>query len=87
MATKRDPGPFDCYAKLAPDEPYFLLRSTDELSPDLVESWADLYFDRKNEAGTFDDAAKAKYDEALAIAQAMRSWKRIEARKKEDGVR
>lgn len=40
MGTKNNPGQFDCYAKLDPDEPYFTLRSTDETGPFLVRIWA-----------------------------------------------
>jgi hypothetical protein len=40
MATKNDPGPYDCYAKLADDEPYFLLRAKDPVGPFLVSAWA-----------------------------------------------
>lgn len=40
MATKATPGVFDCYAKAAPDEPIFVLRSTDPLAPILVRMWA-----------------------------------------------
>ena len=42
MSTKNDPGPFDCYAKLASDEPYFLLRAKDPVAPFLVMAWASL---------------------------------------------
>lgn len=40
MGTKNDPGTYDCYAKLEPDEPYFLLKSTDLVAPYLVRAWA-----------------------------------------------
>lgn len=39
MATKLNPGPFDCYAKLAPDEEYFVLRAKDPIAPSLIEIW------------------------------------------------
>lgn len=29
MGTKNNPGKYDCYAKLEPDEPHFVLRGKD----------------------------------------------------------
>lgn len=40
MSTKQDAGPFDCYAKLFDDEPYFVLRAKDPDAPAIVEAWA-----------------------------------------------
>lgn len=40
MATKNNPGKFDCYANAAPDEPLFILRATDNLAPWIVRIWA-----------------------------------------------
>lgn len=39
MATKNNPGEFDCYGKLHPDEEYFLLRGKDPCGPYLVRIW------------------------------------------------
>lgn len=39
MGTKRNPGKFDCYAKLADDEPFFVLRAKDPVAPMLVMAW------------------------------------------------
>lgn len=39
MSTKINPGKFDCYAKLARDEPYFVLRAKDPIAPDMVRAW------------------------------------------------
>jgi hypothetical protein len=33
MATRNDPGPVDCYARLEPDEPYYLLMARSRLAP------------------------------------------------------
>ncbi len=33
MATKNNPGSVDCYARLAPDEPYYLLMARSRLAP------------------------------------------------------
>lgn len=40
MATKSNPGPFDCYAKARPDEEIFCLLERDPLAPWLVSQWA-----------------------------------------------
>lgn len=42
MATKNNPGQFDCYAKADPDEPLFTLRAKDPRAPYLVELWAQI---------------------------------------------
>jgi hypothetical protein len=39
MGTKEKPGDYDCYAKLEPDEPYFLLRGKDPVAPYLTMMW------------------------------------------------
>lgn len=41
MSTRTQPGPFDCYAKLEFDEPYFLLRGKDPVAPFLVRLWVE----------------------------------------------
>ncbi len=75
MATKNNPGPFDCYGKLTNDEPYFLLRSTDETAPDFVESWAEMYKDRKQNDDEWNARTEQKYNEAIATAKAMREFR------------
>ncbi|MGH8572082.1 MAG: aspartate decarboxylase [Gammaproteobacteria bacterium] len=67
MSTKQNPGPFDCYAKLAPDEPYFVLRAKDPIAPEVVELWVAL---RKALHGDY-----PKLAEARACAEAMRRWR------------
>jgi hypothetical protein len=68
MSTKTNPGAFDCYAKLAPDEPYFVLRAKDPLAPALIELWAE---QRRVQYGDY-----PKLDEAIACAEQMRAWKK-----------
>jgi hypothetical protein len=65
--TKADPGPFDCYAKLPPDEPYFVLRAKDPNAPALVELWAAL---REVQYGDY-----RKLQEARQCADQMRRWR------------
>lgn len=80
MATKNQPGEFDCYGAADPDEPIFILRSTDRLAPLIVETWAAFYRftkkqinDEEGESMTPDQARK--YTEALNTARAMREWR------------
>lgn len=68
MSTKLNPGAYDCYAKLALDEPYFVLRAKDPLAPALIEFWAE---QRRVQYGIY-----PKLDEAVACAEQMREWKR-----------
>jgi hypothetical protein len=39
MATKNNPGQYDCYANAGPDEPLFTLLGRDPMGPHLVELW------------------------------------------------
>ncbi len=66
MATKNNPGQFDCYERAGPDEPLFVLRAKDLLSPELVRLWAD----KSEEAGEFSD----KVTEARKCADDMEAW-------------
>jgi hypothetical protein len=67
MGTKNNPGEFDCYAKLEPDEPYFLVKSTDPLAPVIVELWALL--------AELHSGGGRKVEEARQCAHAMRAWR------------
>jgi hypothetical protein len=67
MSTKNHPGAYDCYAKLADDEPYFVIRAKDPNGPALVELWALL---RERQYGNY-----PKLDEARQCAADMRAWK------------
>lgn len=68
MATKNDPGRFDCYAIAHPDEPMFILLGRDSMAPALVRQWAE----QRRAAG--DDAAKIA--NAEACADAMEAWQK-----------
>ena len=69
MSTKQNPGQFDCYAKLADDEPYFVLRAKDPDAPAVVEEWA-----RRRERRPGNEH-NPKVQEARDCASAMRSWR------------
>lgn len=66
MATKQNPGKYDCYGKAAVDEPLFTLRAKDPLAPKLVRLWADLA----------EDQPADKRDEARKCAADMEEWYR-----------
>lgn len=68
MGTKLNPGKYDVYGKLAPDEPFFTLRAKDPLAPVLVELWAAL---RETQYGGPVD----KFEEAKDCARLMRLWR------------
>lgn len=69
MNTKSSPSAHDCYAKLKPDEPYFVLMGRDPNAAETVRFWAER---RKIaiEDGLSTDKME-KVDEAYACADAM----------------
>jgi hypothetical protein len=64
MATKTEG--VACFDKAGPNEPIFVLRSTDILAPEIVREWAF----RARQAGT----PPEKVVEALNLADEMDSW-------------
>ena len=82
MGTKSNPGAFDCYEDAGPDEPIFVLRSTDKSAPDTVRHWVDMYELRKqlenadgNGPGELTALQQEKVDEARECASAMERWR------------
>lgn len=94
MATKNNPGKFDCLAKCADDEPYFLLRAKDPVAPAFVKAW------RAVRAGDYEEAQyqmklawfaleesgrtllpknSDKSLEAQSVADAMKEWRKNSA--------
>lgn len=63
MATKNNPGKFDCYAAAGNDEPIFILRANDPLAPVLVHMWA---LARRHEAGALSVVFQRLLDRAFA---------------------
>lgn len=73
----RDPN--SCLNKAERDEPIFVLRANDELAPEIVREWADVYIDskrRRNRDREMTQAQIDKYNEALTLADQMEEWKR-----------
>lgn len=90
MATKAQPGQFDCHAKAAPDEPIFTLRAKDPVAPFLVEIWVasrmgqmDVIMETvarmSNDPGVISRVSTDGYEkltEATKCAGDMRRWRR-----------
>lgn len=70
MATKNEPGAFDCYANAEPDEPMFVLLARDEKAPDLVREWV-----LRRRAADPEKRDDAKEQEALRCAVEMEAWR------------
>ena len=79
MATKNNPGPYDCYANAEDDEPMFILLARDPLAPILTRLWADLR--RANHR--IGDSAHEKANEASLVAEAMTEWRKKKQRERE----
>ena len=82
---KRDEviGP-SCLTSAADDEPIFVLKSTDELAPQLVRDWASRY--RLQKTGLASTCVGmtgkqiGKYQEALMLADKMDDWRRAQGK-------
>lgn len=66
MSQRRNLSKYDCLTKLAPNEPYFVLRAQDRLAPEHVEAWAI--------EAELNSCPAGKVADARRIADAMRRW-------------
>lgn len=66
MATKNNPGKYDCYENADPDEPMFILLGRDPDGPRLVDEWANA---RENRGYNPEKVAEARQ-----CAESMRQW-------------
>ena len=66
MATKNNPGKYDCYHNAEPDEPIFVLLARDKHAPALIWLWAVLR--------ELDGEDPAKLKEAQECCLAMMEW-------------
>lgn len=94
MGTKNNPGHYDCYAKLAEDEPYFVLRGKDPFGWLLVNLWCSIrtMMMRANASPKEKENYQTKLREAKACAASMKSFAErhpanIEERSVENAVR
>lgn len=67
MATKNNPGKFDCYDNADPDEPMFVLLGRDRHAPILVKIWTALRLTEGEDP--------EKTGEAMLCALAMEKWR------------
>ena len=77
MGTKNNPGEYDCYAKLADDEPYFLLRAKDIAAHETVRKWVEMrrqFRMFQSPFGVPTPKQEAKLQEAMKVAEAMNQW-------------
>ena len=80
---KRDElkGP-SCLTNAADDEPIFVLKSTDELAPDIVREWSKRYWAQKDkQPGGITVKQVEKALEADALADQMEYWRRSQGKK------
>jgi hypothetical protein len=81
---KRDElaNPKSCLNQAADDEPIFTLRANDELAASIVRSWAGHYhFIKATEYGLIDERQRAKYNDALQLADQMDAWRKSKGMK------
>lgn len=78
IKSKEVAGP-SCLTSAADDEPIFVLKSTDELAPDIVREWAQRYLTAKSEPeGGMTSKQYDKYKEALVLADQMEEWRSMD---------
>lgn len=86
MGTKNNPGKYDCYDKLEPDEPFFVIMARDPMASASVRAWA-MNLQNQTDMGILpkEDAQKnrEKVQEAYECASKMELW-RAEYLKRED---
>lgn len=69
MATKLNPGEFDCLKNALPDEPYFMLLARDLIAPETVRTWGRLRYARG-----LNRLSDKQIVEANQCADAMEQW-------------
>jgi hypothetical protein len=79
MSTKRENiyNPKSCWNKARAEEPIFILRSNDELAPNVVRYWASVYLHVRGDGDVnkMNLKERGKYHEALNCADAMDKYK------------
>ena len=68
-------SPDSCINRAEHDEPVFVLRANDVMSPDLVNLWATNYIRLKGGLGKMTDKQVAKAREAFKLADQMAAWR------------
>lgn len=74
MGTKTNPGKYDCYDKLEPDEPHFVLMARDPAAPQVIAYWtqirAEMIQQKLKPESDYD-----VLDEAVKCASDMQAWR------------
>lgn len=79
MGTRNSPAPYDCWSRLADDEPYFLLMARDSSAPLAIIAWVGDRLDRiKSGERRADDLPQLR--EALTLSRDMVAWQRAHPR-------
>ncbi len=76
MGTKLNPGKYDCWPKLADDEPFFILRAKDPVAPTLIRLWIALTYSPEALRELAAETRYDKLDEAEYCASSMEVWRR-----------
>jgi len=76
MGTKLNPSNYDCYMNAEADEPMFTLLARDITAPATVRSWA-LQRAADIAVGNKPQIDQAMVDEAMACADAMEAWRKV----------
>lgn len=76
MATKNNPGEFDCYANALPDEPMFILLARDPDFYRLVSEWA-VNRTRQIACGERPQSDMDMVIEAVGCAEDGQRWRRL----------
>jgi hypothetical protein len=74
MATKNNPGEFDCYTNALPDEPMFTLLARDKSAPALIRTWCTIRLAEMG-SGLRSVEELPQIREAQACADAMDAWR------------
>lgn len=77
MSTKLDNiiGLDSCWNCASLDEPLFVLRATDETSPDTIRLWAARYLLAKGGWARMTENQRYKHGDALRVADQMTAWR------------
>jgi uncharacterized protein YpmB len=74
MATKLNPGKFDVYESLLPDEPYAVIAGRDQAGPRAILVWADTC-EKMIELGIKPESDREKIAEMRQLAKEMSRWR------------
>jgi hypothetical protein len=72
MATKNNPGDYDCYENAEPDEPMFVLLARDPVAAEVVRDW----IKRRGDIQLLKYTSRRQTTEAAVCAVDMETWYR-----------